>query len=244
MVLPLVKARGGHDRPLPNADAINKCMAMTTTTEAAAYAYKETVQVFTKAKLIDQDAIRKVVDIVGTHASNVESLHNKSSNNLWLGKQLPTDFETIQRQSAVEADEAIKNLLGAKAIDNLTLDFAVSNDSDLLRGYTANGEPLDQDLVSAMDKSFNAWLAERGLVSKGGVIYEGTKDGLPKQDEQGKLLRANSALLREQIMSDKEGFKPYVDKHHQSTQLTIQEQSYPAAQMEPDEAGPSGGAGR
>ena len=241
MVLPLVRERGGRHRPLPNAETINKCMAMTTTPEAAAYAYKETVELFTKAKLIDQDAIRKVVGIVGAHASNVEWLRNKSTENLWSGKQLPTDFEAIQIKSAAEADEAIKNLLGEKSIDNLTLDFAVSHASELLRGYTTNDEPLDQDLVAAMDKSFNAWLADHAMVSKGGVIYEGTKDGFPKQDQQGNLLKANPVALREKITSDVDGFGPYVSKHHKSTELTIRQQPYPETQMEPEETAPSGG---
>ena len=240
MSLPLVRKRGGDGGRLPSAATLTECMRLSTTSEAATYL---AVQAKARlANLLDDGPVKKVISILEAHAKNVELATGKGSENLWSGKPLPTDFEELQSKSAAEADAAIKKLMGDKPIDKLVFDFAVGNNAELLRGYTANGQPLGEDLVKAMDKLFNAWLAENKLISKGGVIYEGTEDGQLKIDKQGNPVRANAEALREKIASQTDGFEQYVQKHNKSVQIEIQPQPYPQQQAEVEEAGPSGGS--
>ncbi len=241
MPLPLVKKRGGGGGHLPSAETLTQCMRLSSTAEAATYLYQQAKVLL--ASLLSQEPVRKVVGVLEAHANNVEMIKGKGTDNLWAGKQLPTDFEEVQRKSAADAGEAIKKIVGDKPISKLALDFAVSNASQLLRGYSINGKSLGGDLVAAMDKLFNAWLADNNMLSKGGVIFEGTKDGQIKQDGQGNPVKADAENLREKIVNKEDGFEPYVQKHSKSTQITIQQQPYPTQQAELEDTGPSSGAG-
>ncbi len=91
-------------------------------------------------------------------------------------------------------------------------------------------EELSKETVDALDKLFNAWLAENYMISKGGVIYEGTKDGRIKQDEKGEKVRANPETLRNKISNKDAGFAHYVQKHNKSIHITVQEQPFPEAE--------------
>ncbi len=95
-------------------------------------------------------------------------------------------------------------------------------------GYLVEPKPLSDEIVAAMDKLFNAWLAENSLISKGGVIYEGDKNGNIKQNKQNEPIKADPIMLRQKINSnDADGFAHYVQHHNKAVHLTIRLQEYP-----------------
>ncbi len=233
--LPLVRGRGAAGRRLPDADAITKCMLLSSTAEAAEYLLTQAKGIF--EKMMGQESVKKVIDLLKAHADNI-NLIKRDSGGSWAGKPISSDFNKLQHELAAEASKFM-----SEQAKTIKFDYAVSKDSALLRGYSSNGKPLDNEMVSAMDILFNAWLAENNMISKGGVIYEGTKNGQMKQDEQGQPIRANAKMLREKISSNDGGFEQYVHKNNKSVELMIQQQPYPEQQVAPEEVAPSTSTG-
>lgn len=215
MPFELVRERGklGH---LPDTDTLTKCMDVATTPEAAQYflaGYEECVKA---AKKSGEEVVQK---ILGTIRGFVEFVVGKSAGDYWSGKEPPTAFQKYQQTLAANATQA----LGEK---HIILDFSVSDQSELMRGYSTDDGTLDEKGTDAMDKLFNAWLTENHMISKGGVIYEGTKNGEVKQDNDGNPVRANPDLLREKVGDDKHGFEQYVSKNGKSTQVTTTQHDF------------------
>jgi hypothetical protein len=199
MSLPLVRARNGAGGALPNADAISKCMNLATTAEAAEYLKNSANEIYLKAGLSKDEAIKNVLDILTAHEDYIKLATDHR--NTWAGKPPTTVFEKRQEDLAAQASK----ILGERVTD-VKLDFALSDDSQLLRGYSSNGEPLDESSVAAMDKLFNAMLAEHQMISKGGTIYQGTKNGEIETDKNGELKKADPQEVKAKI----EGFEQYV----------------------------------
>jgi len=232
--LPLVRKRGTDGVRLPNADAITQCMRLSSTAEAAQYLYEQAKGVF--SSMMKQEPVKKVVDILKAHAENV-GLIKKDNGNSWAGKPISTDFNKLQAELAAEAAKFM-----SEHAEDITFDYAVGKDSELLRGYSSNGNPLDGERVAAMDLLFNAWLAEQKMISKGGVIYEGTTSGQIKQDENGAPVRANAKTLRDIIASNESGFAKFAQKNNKAVQLLIQQQPYPQQPMAAEEVAPTSGS--
>ena len=246
IALPLVRDRGGKAGTLPDAEAITQAMQLSTTAEAATYLYEEFEQLIAKAKLLTQEAVIRVKDILKIHADNV-GLAAQDNGNVWAGKPPSTNFKKFQDELVKDASKFINE----QAAKDINLDFAVSNNSELLRGYSSNNEPLDPKTVDAMDSLFNAWLAEKMMICKDGVIYEGVydKEGQLKikqdaSDNPGSEgVRANAVNLRQMITSA-DGFQQYVHQHNKSAKIVIQERDYPGqAAVVDDEAGLTSGGG-
>lgn len=222
MALSLVRERNGAGGKLPNSDAITKCMNLSTTTEAAEYLEKSANEIYNKAGLSDDPGIKKVLEILVQHKDYIRLATD--NRNTWLGKPPTTVFEKRQDDLAAQASK----LMGEKAA-SVRLDFALSEDSQLLRGYLSNGEPLDESRIAAMDKLFNACLANRDenyrMITKDGIIYKGTVKGDIEKDENGQDKKADPKEIRAAI----QGFEQYVQRTNKSAHITVVEQNFPGA---------------
>ena len=237
---PLQAARGSQTKGrAPSADTLTQGMRMSTTAEAARYLHKKASDLFLSLGLMDKDSVKQVVSILDTHAKKLERAEELGTENLWNGKPLPS----AQEVSADHAAKDLEKIMAETLVNNLTLDFAVGKGAELLRGYSANGASADPELVKVMDKLFSSWLAENEKISKGGVIYEGTKDGQLKRDKLGNPVKTDPEALREKIASKTDGFEPYVQEHNKSVQLTIHQRAHPDQPAPGEEAGPSGSTG-
>lgn len=249
--LPLARASGVANRPLPDAETFKNAMCVATTEEAATYLYHSAMELFTKVKMLGHEAIQKMAGVLRENAHNIELL-TKDDGASWTGKQPAIGFKKFQNELASEAAK----LIGEYAAEGIDLDFAVSNNSELIRGHSSNGKEIDPGTVDAMDNLFNAWLAENHMINRGGVIYEAMtergREGEIKMgpDEQGNPVgvRADAERLRQMVMDKDNGFEHYVHQHKKSMLITVYQQPYPEPQAAAgfeDEVGPSsGGAGR
>lgn len=88
-------------------------------------------------------------------------------------------------------------------------------------------EELDKETIEGLDNLFNAWLIENHMLSKGGVIYEGTAEGQIKEDNNGNPVRVNPETLRSKINNSVDGFAQYVQQQNPSIRITLEEQPFP-----------------
>ena len=88
-------------------------------------------------------------------------------------------------------------------------------------------KPLDDKAAAAMDKIFNAWLAQNNMISKGGIIYEAGNDGQIKKDAQGNLVNMDPEIIKKKIMSPENGFESFVRKYNKSLEITMRLHPFP-----------------
>lgn len=232
--LPLVRKRGRENDSAPSSETFAKCIKTASTPEAAEALREQGTARLDAIK--GEKPVQQMIDILSNHLDNVKRA--SVTGDVWAGKPLANSFDKYHEDLAAKAAK----IVGEKST-NMTLDFALSNKSELLRGYTSNGNLLDKKTESAMDKLFNAWLAENNMISKGGVIYEGTKDTAAKdhikQDNEGNPVRADAKLLREKINDG--SFEQYVQKKNKDAHITIKDQTDVTYPDQAKDAGPSAG---
>lgn len=197
-----------------------------TSIEAAQYFAGRVKQIFSKAKLPD-NVVKEVIEKVEEYARLV-SFKLTTGSHLWSGQPTESsDFNNMQKNIAEEA--------ASKAIDlingNLRLDIAINNSAQLLRGYSVEGKALDANVVDSLDKLFNAWLAGKGVISKGSTLYEATENGEIKKGSQGKEIKADAERIKSLLNDKDQGFAQFLDKKG-IKDITIQQQEYPGVQKE------------
>lgn len=162
-------------------------------------------------------------------------LRGYSSEVVWGGHPLPDgDFQSYVEGKASESAKLFEP-------GEIQFEYAISQLTEFLRGYSQGGNPLDEQMADAMDKLFNAWLSKNGMICLGGIIYERTQDGQIKTDPNGNLVRAKVQVLREKIVTQGQGdFPQFVkDKRPGLVVQIIPERSFPAT----PEAGASAAEG-
>lgn len=214
--LPTVRNSGAKLSFFPDSDALSKCMAVANTPEAADYLLTRVKQIFSTAKNLGESVVQNVMDTINDFVNYVK-LANQAGNE-WVGKPPRSGFQNYQEGLAAIAAQIMQG-------KNVELDYAISDDSQYLRGYTTDGAPMDADSSKAMDNYFNAWLAMNHLFSKGGVIYESTSDGQIKMEGENPV-RANADDFRQLIQDPKRGFGQYMSKTNKSVQLSMYPQEF------------------
>lgn len=223
MSLPIAKRRGAGGQNLPKSDSIYKCMEVATTAEAATYFHKQFEQKLSDSGLKEQSAslltdVKKFVDLI--------ALSSFSGEKAWSGQiQIESRFQRYQEHLAKEAVSQVE-------VDDITFDYAISDESEFIRGYSSNGQPLETDKNNAMDKLFNAWLVDNNMLCKSGVVYEATDKGEIKQDNHNQPVKADAKQLKTLIQDSNKGFEKYLQKKNDALDLTLREQTYPTKQVE------------
>ena len=232
----------------------------TVETEAAARKVKKT------RLEIDQESFKKILEVVGKQVDaiqylfdNIEGrmdqeviqevlklldyavfLANLRSNPWALGElQAPvteaTDFDYFQIYLAHRAASQLEQ-------KDITMDCAISDNSEFIRGYSSNGKPVDNQGSDSVDKLLNAWLAamkfqneggqEYNLISKDGVIYKAHKATI-LENEAGEPLRVSPPVFKSVLALDNGGLEEFVKKHNHSVEsIKIQQHPYPEQKIE------------
>lgn len=211
---------------VPDKASLLKIMEVVTTGDAAKYFYSQFESKLGKAKMLEssQAILAKVAEFV----ANVCLCEDRHEQNYWAGKlqDILTDFQNLQQKLAESSLETVvENISG-----NLKLDIAISNLTELLRGYSTDGEPISGDLLLALDRLFNAWMAEKDMISKGSTIYECDANGEIKKDSQGEPIRVEAEQIRELITDPDEGFAEYLSDKGMPVDVELHQ--YPEQQPE------------
>jgi hypothetical protein len=203
---------------VPVTGQIQKAMEVAeTSVEAADYLVTRFTEILAQARLSDKPDGKAMLARVEDYAKYVKFKLNSSAQP-WIGEEgATTGFKIMQENLARDAAALFKE----EAIEgDLRLDFAVSNKSEFIRGYSADTKALPSKVVEQLDKLFNAFLAESSVVGKGGVLYQA--------DEKGEIL-ANQGSLEEHAQNMRELIKNDFEDYMQDKEipLSVYQQPYP-----------------
>lgn len=247
MVMRPVRKSGGQTS-LPKTEALNKCMAVATTPEAANDFDQQFRELVKQAGLEGNPLYQKAVNVV-TEFANYVGLAT-SGGDPWSGKVPPTAFQNVQQKLAAASAAEIN-------IEKpIRFDFAVSDASEFVKAYSVDGKPVDKATEHAMNKQLLGWLASDKnpasknqadkllMINHGGTLYvfdEKAKDQIKTID--GKPVLADPAAINKMMVDPKHGFAAFVQQTNQAAKLDIHSHDYSVhhtAEQEP--ASPAQGA--
>lgn len=191
--LPLARDRNAQE-PMAAKDALLKCFAIATTPESADYLVEKFKNKLIKAGLFEssQPVFARFVE----HAENVRAQTGDRANPYLPGEEILSDFQNFQRNLCKNA----LNVLMKELTSEVKIDFAVSDGSEMVRSFSANGKPLEPKAASAMDKVLNSVLANENMISKNSVIYESTDGKI--REVAGKPVKADKEKIAKTISED------------------------------------------
>ncbi|WP_133131156.1 hypothetical protein [Legionella yabuuchiae] len=217
--------------PVPSSDSVRKCVEIITNADAAEELVTTLKQQLEKAKLTS-----KFSDLIEHAQQFAEYVRLKSTQgDPWSGTL--ADFTGFQQYQTALAEISAKQLSHEK----ITFDVAISNDAEILRGYSSEGQPVGDEESEELDRLYNGWLAEKGMLTRNGIIYEATNDGRIKADTSGREKRADAEKIRRLITDPKEGFSVYVQEKNKAIQITTIPRNYNEVieTISPEEQGPT-----
>jgi hypothetical protein len=212
-----------------DAEAIRKVVEITSTLDGVEYFQQQLHSMLEKRNQLQAySTLLKEVSLM-VDSARYQDQHRGTP---WSGDTyrpyLPqSDFASFQQFLASMSAQSIQQ-------QQITLDCALSDASEYKRAFSSDGELLDGESLDAMDTLYNAWLAEQQLISKGGVIYQGTEEGDIREDKQGNPIKANAERLRAMMMDDKRGFSAYVKTNNKDIQMIIHQHTYEQPQQSPE----------
>ncbi|EHL30769.1 hypothetical protein [Legionella drancourtii] len=136
----------------------------------------------------------------------------------WSGQRIETsDLKNMQKNIA---ESAAKELTGK--LSEVKLDYAVSEKGHYVRGYSSNNGALDSKSVESLDKLFNAWLASKDYVIKGGYLYSAN------DSVQGENMRISADVVKK-LMAEG-GLQEFMAEKGFNTSMKARD--YPGEQKE------------
>lgn len=214
---------------LPNKQSLLNIMEVVTTSEAAIYFKEQFEKKLRLTKMMD--TCQPVLEKVSEFVDNVcLSDTRKNSWSAGSSNEVLTDFQNLQQKLAETSMQQVLE----QVEDGLQLDIAISDLTQLLRGYSSEGVPLNNELLIALDRLFNAWLAEKGMISKGSVIYQCDENGEIKKSSTGEPLTVQADRIRQLIEDETQGFGTYMLE--KGKPVTVVQHQYPEQQPVPAQA--------
>lgn len=220
MSLPIVNTRSQKNIS-PSVSGINKGIklaSLDSTGEAARYLLSQVERRLNNAGALEKDSFSNVLETLKNFVKYVETAF--SAGDPWSGKARLPWFQNFHELLASDS---------AKVIDlekQIQFDFAVSKQSELVRGYTTNDGELDDPTMGAMDNLLNAWLVKNQMINTDGIVYKATTDGKALKNQDGGLERADPERLKSSMMDKENGFEAYVLKNNSAAQVTANLRSY------------------
>ncbi|KTD70919.1 hypothetical protein [Legionella tucsonensis] len=207
----------------PREDILKTMQTGETTPEGAQYIRERVHQIVENSKWINRnpEAIatgKEVLKVVDEYAKFVEYKFSQDSQ-IWKGQDPKPALVLMQSRIAEEAIDA----LSKKNFPSIRFDFAISEEGHFVRGYASTEKeapPLEVGTIDALDRLFNAWLAnEHRVVTKEGNFYKNNPGGnqIKLTAEEVEALMADSA----------KEFKEYLKKSGVESELVSRQREYP-----------------
>jgi hypothetical protein len=195
--------------PIPSSASLKKCMEIITNPDAAKAFVDKLCSQLDKAKL--RGKFESLIEDIKAFAAAVGK--GNPSGDAWSGREpLQTSvFNNYQDAIATSSADIFAN-------QDIRFDFAISDEAEILRGYSIDGKVIEPEEAKELDKLYNAWLAEKGILTKDGVLYEATSKGEIKQ-EKGKNKRISEEKIRGLISDTKSKFADYVRSKNDTIQV-------------------------
>ncbi len=229
MTLPLVQSRSAVR--LPSTEDVLKCMEFTEP-ESLKYVREGLEQCFQAAGVSVDAACLNMLANIDQFINISEQFQQRDP---WSGELLDerTDFQTFQDQLADQSVAVIADTMEG----DIKMDFAISNSSELIRGYTVNGAPVSHEMAEELDRIFNAWLAENAIITQDSTLYQATERG-DISWAQGKPVTVSAETIT-QLINDKreKGLQAFLERKgllENGFRFSTEQHTYvtPAAQVE------------
>lgn len=144
----------------------------------------------------------------------------------WTG-QIPatTDFHNLQENIA----DKIATEFSSKIQGQVKVDFAISDSSQIIRGFSSEDKPISKNLEALMDQLLNSWFAENNLISKDSVIYEGSASGEILRDQAGQEMKADAEKISQLTRDSEKGLESFLKS--KGIEIILQEHNYPGQKV-------------
>lgn len=207
--LPLAKDRNSHEL-MPDKSALLKGVAISSTPDSVDYFYEKLVKKLTKAGLHETESGKAVIALIKDLKDNVHAQRDGRANPYVPGVEAADSDKSVDKSDRVLSDFAnFQKNLSKKGLEiligaikgNIKIDFAVSDESAMVRFFSEDGKELGPKEIAAMDKVLNYLLSRDSMVSKNGVIYESVDgkikelDGKPVRADKEKIVRVLKNIL-------------------------------------------------
>ena len=150
-----------------------------------------------------------------------------NSDALYAGKEATTRTYNAQVNAAAELISTIDT---SKPI---RFDFAVSDQSELIGVFTADGQKLEEDSEAGMNNLLLAWLSKNNWINQDGVVLKINENGAIAMKD-GKPVRVDPTELREEMVDNQAGFSQYAKQAKENIQLTIYAQPFTPVPVSPE----------
>ena len=232
MVLPTTKRGSTKLNLAPPQDAIVKAMEVATTPEAAEYLVEQFIKRMESLSPEMVEQSQTVLAILIEYRDNIMLLYSNSEQ-AWSGKEIPTDnFKRLQENLAAAA---IDNIL-EQIQEMLTVNYAVDDNSQFIRGFVGKNGAVDDATAKQIDKLLNDFFAKHDMISRDGVVYEGS--GKIQVDSQGQEQKASPEKLSE-IMNEE--FASYL-KAKGITEPVVYQRDFPGQTLKDEPSASPGTA--
>lgn len=176
----------------PKTLAINQCMELLKSPEIADYFYEKFETTLKELGLFDRSP--EIVEKVKAYVQGVHDQYGVDSDASWQASEVKSDFENLQENIGKRAFDKIRSVVD----QFLRIDFAVSAQSELLRAFSKDGQPIkDRKLIEIIDQLVNSEFAKEGMVSKGSQIFEVDNHGNMIKDDVGNPVKAPPEKVKE-----------------------------------------------
>lgn len=189
---------------LPRKMALEQSFQMASTIESAVYLVDRLEICLNKARVQKKPESIELMKLAKNNVENV-TLQRMRNTSPWIGNPdaIKTDFGNMQQNTF---EKGIATLLAGDSGDHaFTMNLAISDESQFIRGYLENGNPPAAEQVFILDKTFNAWLAGNDMVSLDSIIYECDADGEIVKDKAGNMVKVPAEKLKQLIGNNKSG---------------------------------------
>lgn len=224
--LPLVKAKSSSLN-MPDAVAIGKAFSIATTLESAEYLYERFSKAAADAGVIDK--FQGVLDEIAKYVDLIRAQDPKGSE-YWSGDlkaTLLTKFRIYQDSLSKEAVSSLLEKVDKAQIQIIDFDFAMSDNSELLQGYSINGEPIDDEMNEQINIIYSDWLTKNQMICRDGVIYASDENG-DTLERNGVTVRVTPEQYKKMFMNKTDGFSTFVkNKTDRKLDISPREQEFP-----------------
>ncbi len=210
---------------MPPASSLQKCLDVVRGHREGLIYFKQAVE----ARL-DTPSLREeysgLVNETDQFIQYVSDFEKKQAMS-WAGKRPPgiseTDFIRFQNYLATASAEQLQHLL-------ITLDCAISDASEYIRAFSSDEQVIEGAELEDLDTQFNVMLAEKNMLSQGGVIYQATADGEIKLDAKNNPQKASPAVVREMLSGS--DFERSLQKVKPDVKIEIRLHDYPTPTLD------------
>lgn len=194
--------------------------------EASAYVVPALTKVLDKAKILKLERSQNLLK-VARDLEDFVRLKLTATGQPWaaIPGEAPGD-KTVHENLAIEAADRLTKILKG----DLKLDIAISDHSEILRGYTLGDTLPEAGIVKEIDTLFNSWLVKNNMSSRNSTLLEADDACKIRIDINGNPVLVNVEKMKNLINDPHKGFASYMaDK---KLNIAIQQHEYPTQKME------------